>query len=355
VALDDSLWHKFYTGWDWQPASGFERIPAPDSACPTVSSWGDGRLDILYVNSTGKNVLHKYYGGGRWGPSWEDVEDLGGHADAVASASWSDNRLDIVARWNGSYLHKAWTGLGWYPSEKKWESFGGNFSSKPVVVSWGVGRLDIIGISAADGSLHHKYWHEGWSHWENLGGGPFVGTPVATSWGPDRLDFWAIKEDGQLEHLYWDGYGWQGWENLGGHFTDTPKVVHWNASKIDIVGKGRGDHAFHLKSFDGSQWNPDTKGWYELAKPFSSEPSLLSKRGQSKFHSLPTVITSLTASDFLYVFGIAEDGSLRMQIWSGYDWQPGSDSTWSLGDASRPYQGGGLDNRVQEVLGPIEL
>lgn len=153
------------------------------------------------------------------------------------------------------------------------------------MVSWGAGRLDVLGLSAEDdAALLHKYWQQDhWSEWENLGGGPFVQNPVATSWGENRLDFWAIDSEGELNHKYWDGTQWQGWEQLGGSFGDTPKVVHWNESKVDIVGKGLDDEIFYLKSFDGSKWNPSGKSWHKLAGPFVSEPGLLAKQQTSEF------------------------------------------------------------------------
>lgn len=252
-------------------------------------------------------------------------EDLGGdNFTNIASAAWGDNRLDIVGlASNGSYLHKAWTGDGWYPSsDGPWECLDDDddvaktFFSKPAVVSWGAGRLDIVGLSADDGALLHKYYQkQDWSKWESLGGGPFIQNPVATSWGTNRLDFWAIDSEGELNHKYWDGTQWKGWKQLGGSFSDTPQVVHWNESKIDIVGKGLDDSVFYLKSFDGSKWNPSGKDWYRLAGPFASEPGLLAKH----------------ETNFLYIFGVDEEDALQMQIWTGYDWQPGYNQTWSLG------------------------
>lgn len=229
------------------------------------------------------------FAGGDWNPSWNTSEDLGGEDITVtASAAWGDNRLDIVGlTTNGSYVHKAWTGDGWYPpsDDSSWESLDDNdnftFFSNPAVVSWGEGRLDVIGLSADDGALLHKYYQSGWSKWENLGGGPFIQNPVATSWGEKRLDFWAIDSEGELNHKYWDGTKWKGWEQLGGSFSDTPKVVHWNDSKIDIVGKGLDDEIFYLKSFDGSKWNPSGKDWHKIAGPFASEPGLLAKHETS--------------------------------------------------------------------------
>jgi hypothetical protein len=280
---DFSIGHKFWTGWDWQPSSGLESLIAEASSCPSASSWFEGRLDILYVNATGSNVLHKYFGGGSWGPSWEGAEDLGGEAEALTSNSWGENRLDIVVKApNGSYLHKAWTGDSWFPQGSDWEDFGGNFFSNPALVSWGEGRLDIIGLSADNASLLHKYYQKDWSGWEDLGGGPFVGNPVATSWEEERLDFWAIDSNGQLNHLFWDGGKWSEWETLGGEFTDTPKVVHWTSDHIDIVGKGLSDDKYYLKSFDGSQWNPSIDGWNPLAGPFASEPALEAKHEESQ-------------------------------------------------------------------------
>lgn len=278
IAPDSSFWHKFYTGWDWQPAQGFERISAEEASCPSVTTWGEGRLDLVYVNASGSNVLHKYYGGGNWVGS----EDLGGDVESVSSYSWGDNRLDIVAKNDdGSYVHKAWTGTEWYPSIGEWEDFGGELASQPALGSWGPGRLDLVGISSDSGSIHHKYWHEGWSKWEDLGGGPFVGTPKVTSWGPNRLDIWAVGKDGQLNHLAWDGTQYLKWEKLGGEFKDTPDVAHWDVSKIDIVGK-IGDR-YQLKNYDGSQWNPSSEGWYNLASSYDSEPSVVARRETSKF------------------------------------------------------------------------
>lgn len=281
LADGTSLWHKFYTGWDWQPAEGFERIPASDASIPSAASWGEGHLDIVYVNASGSNVLHKYFVANTWGPSFEEAEDLGGDVVSVVNHCWGDQRIDLVARQaNGSYLHKAWTGTGWYPSVDTWEDFGGEFVSEPAVGSWGPGRLDIIGISADTGSIFHKYWFEGWSRWEDLGGGRFVGTPKITSWGPNRFDVWAIDEYGQLNHLVWDGTRYLDWVNLGGAFEETPAVVHWNISKIDIVGKTGDD--YQLKVWDGEHWYPNDDNWAKLASGFKSEPALLARHDVSK-------------------------------------------------------------------------
>ncbi|KAK8050909.1 hypothetical protein PG993_002294 [Apiospora rasikravindrae] len=325
VADDKSIWHKFYTGHDWQPADKFEYLPSHSKGCPSVSSWGEARLDVVWIDADDGAVRHKYLDHGFWGPSWPGAHSLGGHEhdiQALASTSWGENRLDIVGRTrNGSYVHKAWTGHGWFPAGEEWEDFGGD-----------EGRLDIVG-HAANASLMHRYYqshpHEhgsggAWSEWEDLGGAGFIGNPVATSWGPDRMDFWAIdSSEGALHHLFWDGKGYQPspdkWENLGGEFTDTPRVVHWKPDHADIVGKQLEDGRLYVKNFDGGQWNPSVEHWWPLAGPFVSEPALVAKNNTA----------------FLYIFGIEEDNDVRMQIWSGSRWEPSSDHTWSIGKYSK--------------------
>ncbi|KAK8869065.1 sialidase [Apiospora arundinis] len=353
VAEDSSIWHKFYTGYDWQPAEKFEYLPSQAKGCPSVTSWGEGRLDIVYVNSSGGNVMHKYFGGGHWGPSWEGADDLGGHhhhIEAVKSMSWGENRLDIVGRTkNGSYVHKAWTGKDWFPSGDKWEHFGGEFFSDPAIVSWSEGRLDVIGL-AANASLMHKYYNHGkhggeWSAWEDLKGPGFIGNPQATSWGPDRMDFWGIdSSDGALHHLYWDGKKYQPspdqWENLGGEFTDTPRIVHWKPDHVDAVGKSLDDGKLRIKNFDGGRWNPSEEEWWSLAGPFVSEPALLAKHN----------------TNFLYIFGIDEGNDVRMQIWSGSSWEPAADQTWSIGKYSKSEEGSSFQEyQDQSVLQGAEL
>ncbi|KAK8127226.1 hypothetical protein PG984_008334 [Apiospora sp. TS-2023a] len=350
VAEDASIWHKFYTGYDWQPAGKFEYLPAQSKGCPSVTSWGEGRLDIVYVNASGGHVMHKYFGGGEWGPSWKGAENLGNgghhdHIEAVASKSWGENRLDIVGRTKkGAYVHKAWTGKDWYPSGDKWEDFGGEFFSDPAIASWAEGRLDIIGY-AANGSLMHKYYDGEWSAWEDLGGPGFIGNPHATSWGSNRMDFWGIdSSDGALHHLFWDGQGYQPspakWENIGGEFTDTPRVVHWKPDHVDTVGKSLDDGKLRIKNYDAGQWNPSVEDWWTLAGPFVSEPALVAKNNTA----------------FLYIFGIDEENDVRMQIWSGTGWEPAADQTWSIGKYSKSgddkiFQG----HENQQVLQPVEL
>ncbi|KAI0503382.1 hypothetical protein F5B22DRAFT_550979 [Xylaria bambusicola] len=344
-ADDKSIWHKFYTGYDWQPEK-FERIPSESTSCPAVSSWAYGRLDLVWVSHADETVIHKWFGGGSWGPSWKEANNLGGYGDIdlIETISWGENRLDIVGNaFNGSFLHKAWTGDSYYPSGEEWENLGGNFSGLPSIGSWGENRLDVVGISAVTGSLFHKYWDgSGWSQWEDLEGGPFIGTPAVSSWSSNRLDLWALDENAELNHKFWDGFQWNGWEKLGGKFTQTPRVAHFAPGRIDIVGRNVDDNKYYLKSFDGHKWNPNVKDWYDLGGPYSSEPE---------------IVTKAQGQNFFYVFGVDPEDSLRMKLWSGWDWQPSADGSWPLGNVSDPYpeEKNSFESDAQHVLLGTEL
>ncbi|KAK9771595.1 putative Fucose-specific lectin [Seiridium cardinale] len=200
-------------------------------------------------------MIHRYYVGGNWGPSWEEAGDLGGDVEALPSASWGDNRLDIVGK----------------PATGRISTRRG-----PDTTGFRMAR------SGDNASLRHKYHQDGWSAWEDLGEGHLLAIHVATSWGEGRLDFWAINSDGELNRIYWDGHRYSDWENLGGGFIDTPKIVHWKPNRIDMVGKGLNDEKFHLKAYDGSQYNPSSAKWYKSVRPFSSELALLAKHDTSK-------------------------------------------------------------------------
>jgi hypothetical protein len=58
-------------------------------------------------------------------------------------------------------------------------------------------------------------------------------------------------------------------------------------------------------------------------------------------------------TDFLYVFSIANDGKLKMQLWDGYGWQPAGNDSWTLGNTEKPYADSG--NPTQQILKNLEL
>jgi hypothetical protein len=55
------------------------------------------------------------------------------------------------------------------------------------------------------------------------------------------------------------------------------------------------------------------------------------------------------------VFGIDENNSVRLKLWTGYGWEPAAETTWSLGDlpAARLALIGGDHVQGQNLLGEL--
>ncbi len=81
-------------------------------------------------------------------------------------SSWGQNRLDVFVRGKDSALWHLPYNAGW----GTWESLGGELTSEPCAVSWGPNRIDVF-ARGKDGALLHKIWDgTKWSKWESLGG-----------------------------------------------------------------------------------------------------------------------------------------------------------------------------------------
>ena len=131
--------------------------------------------------------------------------------DATASVSWGDGRIDLF--WVDSsrgLLHRSWTAARGWGEE---ESLGGTLASGPAVTAWAEDQMEVFAIFD-DGQLWDRYWDgTSWHAWESLGGS-LTGQPAASSWGPDRLDVFAPGREGGIWHRFWDGERWVDWEQL---------------------------------------------------------------------------------------------------------------------------------------------
>ena len=99
------------------------------------------------------------------------------------------------------FLHK-WYSNGW----SNWESLGGVLSSGPSSSSWGSGRLDVF-VRGTDNAMWHKWYQGGWSAWESLGG-ILTSAPAAVSWGANRIDTFVVGTDNAIYHKWWAGSSW---------------------------------------------------------------------------------------------------------------------------------------------------
>jgi hypothetical protein len=193
-----------------------------------------------------------------------------------------------------------------------WDSLGGVSTSSPAAVSWGPGssnfRLDVF-VRSTDGALWHKYYQNGWSGWESLGGqlAPGTGAAVA-SWSAGRLDVFVEGTNGALWHKWWNGAQWSGWQNLGGKLTASPAATSG-------IGNGtpssRGQIEVFVRGTDGAVWQ---KNWNGTISAWSTWASL---GGQVAPNTGPAVSQTLV----LFVQGTDH------QLWHRNHW--GSWSSWA--------------------------
>ncbi|KAL8798386.1 MAG: hypothetical protein Q9182_006709 [Xanthomendoza sp. 2 TL-2023] len=327
---ENNLTHKYWDGYQWNPAGVDVELLGNGLATPPVAvTWGVDRLDIFGLDDH-STIKHQYWDGTAWRPSPGELENLGGGCDsahAIAPNTWGKDRLDIFCTGpEGDLLHQYWDGSQWNPEPGALESLGGSLSSGPSVVSWGEGRLDIFGVGKT-GDAAHKYWDGSqWSEWETF---PLEreGLPklrlrpnlpvVATTWGKDRLDIYAFSDapNALLYHKFWDGFQWSKWEFLGiVPSLESFAATSWSENRHDIIVNGAG-HLYH-KYWDGTAWKPDPLGWEE-------------KSPENTFVSTPAVVS--WGENRLDIFAVNDAHELQHQAWVGVAWFPSNTGWETLG------------------------
>lgn len=75
----------------------------------------------------------------------------------LSSVSWAEGRLDIFSLAGNNLTHKWWDGHQWNPDDLKLETLGNRLTTAPVAISWGIDRLDIIGLDDYN-VIKHQFW-----------------------------------------------------------------------------------------------------------------------------------------------------------------------------------------------------
>ena len=81
-------------------------------------SWGDGRIDLFWVDDA-HALVHRSFSRG----VWSDPTALGGRlASPPAATAWAVDQLQVFAIFDdGELWNRYWDGTSWHP----WESLGG--------------------------------------------------------------------------------------------------------------------------------------------------------------------------------------------------------------------------------------
>ncbi len=205
--LNNGLWHRWYENGQWM--NGWEGLGGTMASSPTVSSWGDGRLDIFYTTAD-TALRHR-----RWdssSPGWSIEDNLGTAVKGdPAAVSWGSGRIDVVVRGTNDRLYHKWYDGSWHD----YEGLGGSvLASSPTIASWAPGRLDIFYLSGSAPTLKHRaFGTNGWEDEEDLGGltngaggaTKYAGDPSAVSIGDSRIDVLVNDDKNHLVRRSWYG------------------------------------------------------------------------------------------------------------------------------------------------------
>ena len=159
---------------------------------------------------------------------WEQLDGVLTSGPGVSS--WASGRLDVFVRGTDSAL--------WQVARQRLERLGEprrHPHLSPAAVSWDTGRIDVF-VRGTDSALWHKWYDNGWSGWESLGG-ILTSEPAVCSWAPGRLDVFARGTDSAMWHIWYEN-GWSSWESLGGVLTSGPSVVSWAAGTHRLLRRG---------------------------------------------------------------------------------------------------------------------
>jgi len=293
---------------DWQSLGG-----TITPGIVAAVSRGPGTLNA-FSRGTNGDLYHKYLSNSTWGPSTYDWDDRKGQLqNAPEVISWGDNRLDVFAIGEGNGLNT----MSWNTSNQadwgSWIPLGGSFSTKimPSAVSWGKGRIDVFAVGKRDGILYRRFLDKNATNWqpfygfENLGG-KLTGRPIVVTWGPGRLDVFARGGDGGLWHMFMKEGLWSDWHWLGADIRGEPAAVSCAKDRIDVFVWGEDFH-YYSKGFDGTNWSPA-----EGFKPM----------GGGEFGGPPKVITR--SEGVIDLFGYSSRGSVMHRSWDKktFGWTP---------------------------------
>ncbi|OCL01214.1 fucose-specific lectin [Glonium stellatum] len=253
------------------------------TACQRVLSAisSEPNVGMVFALGTDKGLYYKNANGSTWDNQWSS---LGGvFTFPPVAISWGAGRIDILgigtdgAMYTQCFDNNQWSG--------NWTSLGGVFSTPPTVTSWGKQRLDVFALGT-DNSMYHKAYGGGeglqWdADWGTLQG-TYSSPPAAVSWGANRIDIWS------------------GWESLGGGPFETVLVaVLSDLNRLEVLALGSNDDAIWHRSLVASTWS----GYTKLGGVFDSAPAAVSFQAKG-----------------LDAFGIGTNAAMYHHSWSGGQW-----------------------------------
>jgi hypothetical protein len=247
-----------------------EDIGIKVAGAPAVSSWKEGRLEVI-VHSTDNRLYYRAYENDIWqGANWKEITDARTVEVSPGAASWGQLRVDLFAVSNKEVHHRVWQNLTWNP----WgENLDGITNDAPAATSWKAERIDVL-VHTTDNFMSRRYWEAGktfevggWKNWENIGGQSknLMSAPAAVATGPNQIDCFGRGSTGHLIHMWYQDDRQMTWEEIDTlAIKDAPAVVSGTSAdrgRVDVFVRGPDDllkHRIYYARLQAGQPTGDT-------------------------------------------------------------------------------------------------
>lgn len=245
------------------PVAAATVVPAPQAGLtPGADSFASGEkfcactIDMFYTGTDGSVVSQDVSAG----TPVNAPDDLGGRLVTGPGPLFVPSGVLPAA--GEAVFGEGTDGALWWtdPSAgQPWASLGGNITSKPSVITEGVGGV-LGGITAFARGTDQAVWYtartsRGWQAWTKLGGQLYPGTAPAAVYVGGTAYVVAVGADQQLYvNQTSDGARWSGWTLLGGKVSNAggdPAVTAPTASTGVVFVRGT-DNAVWYDQFAGS-------------------------------------------------------------------------------------------------------
>jgi hypothetical protein len=204
----------------WVPFGGVFVAPHRTANMLSAASWGQGRIDVVSIASDPRGALHpihrfrENFPFGEW-TEWKDLGGPGTFDECPAVTSERPGQLNLFATSSGllpiKVIHRWYVNGQWSGGDVIDSSGVQRFAA----CSWGAGRQDIFGVGPVQNNVVHKWYENGWSQFESLGG--WTDVPPAVSTWPGRVDVFISGGDRSIYHKIFLNGGWSPeWTPLGG-------------------------------------------------------------------------------------------------------------------------------------------
>jgi hypothetical protein len=120
---------------------------------PSVASQQASAVDV-FVSSANGHIWHTFMTGGAWSNNWEDNTCCAAVNSSPAASSWGPGRVDVLFEGTDNLIWWRYYDGNWNPNAP----LGGVVTSSPVSVSGPNNHIDVLAVGA-DGGVWQRWLH----------------------------------------------------------------------------------------------------------------------------------------------------------------------------------------------------